>query len=408
MEANSLTLDFVNITVEPFATLSGDGLVDHVTGLRYYGDGWGHVSGSSGAGHGGHGGIGGGQNKVGVSYGDYRKPTLFGSSGGASVFPFTGGLGGGRFRIIAHDTLVVDGTISSRGGKARATRGGGGSGGSVLAYASRLHGDGEVDVTGGDGDSDQGGGGAAGRVCLYYRENHFLGRFIAAGGVSSYEPGGPGTVFLENVPGMNLTYGHDRIDEAAHAERILGNDEVVNGTEWIQNRTLYINALGRNPRNPEANLSSSYIDFAVGGSSRVWLTLDEREFTANESDLKLEELHLYGGAQLAVIKPTNTRARVAVVIGQMEGDKTGKIHLGFNQTFLSLQSYLPMDMTIYQGGLTTMQGELLVAGVTVEVDGVLRCQNITVVDDGIIRMREMYDTHRKPTKVRKIETLYSV
>ena len=49
-----------------------------------------------------------------------------------------------------------------------------------------------------------------------------------------------------------------------------------------------------------------------------------------------------------------------------------------------------------------MQGELYVAGVTVEVDGVLkRCQNITVVDDGVIRMKEMYDTEGKPTKVRE-------
>ena len=59
-----------------------------------------------------------------------------------------------------------------------------------------------------------------------------------------------------------------------------------------------------------------------------------------------------------------------------------------------------MDMIIYQGALTTMQGELLVAGVSVEIDGVLkRCQNITVVDGGVIRMKEMYDTEGKPTKV---------
>ena len=61
-----------------------------------------------------------------------------------------------------------------------------------------------------------------------------------------------------------------------------------------------------------------------------------------------------------------------------------------------------MDMIIYQGALTTMQGELVVAGITVEIDGVLkRCQNITVVDDGVIRMKEMYDTEGKPTKVCK-------
>ena len=59
-----------------------------------------------------------------------------------------------------------------------------------------------------------------------------------------------------------------------------------------------------------------------------------------------------------------------------------------------------MDMIIYQGASTTMQGELLVAGVSVEIDGVLkRCQNITVVDGGVIRMKEMYDTEGKPMKV---------
>lgn len=207
---------------------------------RYYGDGWGHVSGASGAGYGGHGGEGPHQNRVGVSYGRYRIPKKFGSSGGASVFPFNGGKGGGRLEIIAHDTLVVDGTLSSCGGDAVATRSGGGSGGSVLVYTSRLHGDGEFDVSGGSGDistSYFGGGGGGGRIAVYYRENHYLGKYIAKGGVSRYEPGGPGTVYLENVPGNNATYGHDRIDDAAHADRILQlENEVMNTTKWQQNR----------------------------------------------------------------------------------------------------------------------------------------------------------------------------
>ena len=412
MEANSLTLDYINITIEPFADLSSDGLVDEVSGSRYHGDGWGGDSGggSSGAGHGGHGGVGGRQQKVGISYGKYRRPTTFGSTGGAQVFPFTGGLGGGRFKIIAHDTLVVDGVLSSKGGNARASRSGGGSGGSILAYTSRIHGDGEFDVSGGNGDSStgyHGGGGGAGRICLYYRENHFLGRFLGFGGTSSIEPGGPGTVFLENIPGMNATYGHERIDEAAHAERVLLDENVVNGTQWVRNRTLYANAMGRKPQSPDANLSSSYRDFSVGGSSRVWLILDDEDLEANGTDVELDELQLYGGAQLAIINPANTKAYISIVIGQMEGDRTGRIHLGFNQTFLSLQSYLPMDMIIYQGGLTTMQGELLVAGVTVEIDGVLRrCQNITVVDDGVIRMKEMYDLEGKPTEVKARSCLW--
>ena len=301
--------------------LTASGLAVEVPGLHYYGDGWDGGSGSSGAGHGGHGGMGYGQSKVGISYGKYRKPINYGSTGGAQIFPFTGGLGGGRLKIIAHDTLVVDGQLSSLGGKARAKRGGGGSGGSILVYTSRIHGDGEIDVSGGDGDTSNGGGGGAGRISLYYRENHFLGRVLAQGGASPYEPGGPGTVFLENVPGMNATYGHDRIDDAAHAERPFIDEEVANGTRWTRNRTLYANAMGRIPRSPGANLSSSYGDFSRGGSSRIWLILDEEDLVSNGTDLDLDELQLYGGAQLAVINPANTKARISIVIGQMQGDR---------------------------------------------------------------------------------------
>ena len=398
-----MTLDYVNITIEPFAELSSNSLASRSIGDRYHGDGWGNRSGSSGAGHGGHGGRGNGQSRVGVSYGDYRRPEATGSTGGANVFPFVGGRGGGYFKVIAHDTLVVDGTISARGGDGASTRSGGGSGGGILAYCSRIHGDGEMDVGGGDGDHSAayyGGGGAAGRITLYYRENHFLGRFLSTGGASSYEPGGPGTVYLEKVPGNNATYGHDRIDDAAHSGRER-SAQSINGTKWVQNRTLYINAMGRAPRDPAANLSSSYSDYGRSGAARAWLTLiDRRESERNESDVQLEELHLYGGAQLSFLAPNDARAPVSITVGQMVGDKTGRLHIGYNQTFLSLDSFIPMDLVIYQGGLTTMQGELRVAGVTVDVDGVLkRCEKIVVVDDGAIHMKEMYDNHGRPTRV---------
>lgn len=240
MEASSLTLDYKNITVEPFAHLSADGLAIPYINI---GNGIAGPDGSSGGGHGGHGGQGTNQPRVGISYGNFRIPTAHGSHGGAGVFPYTGGHAGGRMTIIAHDTLTNDGTISSRGTTVSFTRSGGGSGGSLLVYTSRIHGDGDFDVSGSAGDSTTngfyGGGGAAGRLALYYRENHFLGQFLAIGGGSMYEPGSAGTVYLEDVPGNNATYGHDRIDEAAHMDRILQlENEPVNGTKWVQNRSV--------------------------------------------------------------------------------------------------------------------------------------------------------------------------
>lgn len=228
-----MTLDYKNITVEPFAYLLSDGLTK-----GNLGNGLAGTYGSSGGGHGGHGGRGTNQPRVGVSYGDFKIPTESGSNGGAGVFPYIGGRGGGRLTLIAHDTLTNDGNISSRGFKGSNTRSAGGSGGSVLVYASRIHGDGRFDISGGDGDGSTayyGGGGAAGRIALYYRENHFLGQFVAFGGSSRYEPGSAGTVYLESVPGNNATYGHDRIDEAAHMDRIK-QIQSAKDARWVQNR----------------------------------------------------------------------------------------------------------------------------------------------------------------------------
>lgn len=337
--------------MEPFSLLTTDGQATGMTESRDSGGGRGSSSGASGAGYGGNGGRGSGQPRVGISYGDYRKPLLSGNTGGANVFPFKGGSGGGVIRLVAYDTLVADGVISSRGGTAESTRSGGGSGGTILIYASRLHGDGTFVVDGGKGDSSTtyyGGGGAAGRIALYYRENHFLGDFLAAGGSSSYEPGGPGTVYLELVQEVNGTYASNPINVAAEAGWAGEEDTVANGTKMAQNRTLYINARGKIPRFPSASLENSYTDLSLNAESRSWLTLDENPTDSNASNIVLDELHLYGGAQLAFVRPRNPRSTISIIIGRMKGDRTGKIHLGFNQSFLSLESHLPMNMVIYQ------------------------------------------------------------
>ena len=171
-----------------------------------------------------------------------------------------------------------------------------------------------------------------------------------------------------------------------------------NETEFeIQNRTLYIHAHGRLPLSPNRNVSSSFNDFTKGASARTWLTLD-----TDDDDVKLNELQIYGGAQVLFIFPQKARHPLSLTVTRMQGDRTGSFFIGYNQSFLSLESYLPFNLVIYQGGVTTMQGELLVAGVTVDVDGILqKCQNITIADGGIVKMKEMYDFRGSSTKVGK-------
>lgn len=36
----------------------------------------------------------------------------------------------------------------------------------------------------------------------------------------------------------------------------------------------------------------------------------------NESDVELDELHMYGGAQIAFIKPLVTKNKISIVIGK--------------------------------------------------------------------------------------------
>ena len=65
------------------------------------------------------------------------------------------------------------------------------------------------------------------------------------------------------------------------------------------------------------------------------------------------------------------------------GDRTARIHVGFNQTLYVAHGQFPSDLAVYRGGEATMQGELQVIGVTVSNEGRLRnMENITIVDGG--------------------------
>ena len=371
-----------------------------MSSTSHVGDGKPDISGSSGAGHGGHGGVGikernSGKGLVGISYGSYRKPRTSGRPGAAPVFPRVPGYGGGILKLVAQNTAHIDGTISARGGSTVSSRGSGASGGSVLVYAKYIHGQGIFDVSGGSGDKANSGGGAGGRISVYTTANNYIGVYQAFGGESNIEPGGAGTVYLERIT-HNVTY-----DIEGFAHRNVYSNE----TEFeIQNRTLYVNAYGRRPLDPDRNLSASFSDYTKRASARTWVILDP-----GDEKIKLNELQIYGGAQVLFIVPQMPNRPLSITLTRMQGDRSGSFFIGYNQSFLSLESYLPFNMVIYQGGVTTMQGELLVAGVTVDVDGILqKCQNITIADGGVVKMKEMYDFRGRSTKVSFKTTVYII
>lgn len=349
------------------------------------GDGKSGNLGSSGAGHGGHGGSGRSSSVPGVSYGAFKVPRSTGRPGAASIYPRVPGYGGGIIELIAQNSLHVDGTISAIGGTTTSLLGSGASGGSILVYARYLHGQGLLDVSGGSGDLENSGGGAGGRISIYTTANNYIGRYLAFGGESNYEPGGAGTVFIERVT----------VNETGNIKSLVPRNFANNDQEFeIQNRTLYINANNRKPR--PADLSSSFNDSFITGSGRTWVTLDP-----SDDNIRLSELQIYGGAEVLFIFPQEPKHSLSLKISRMQGDRSGSFFVAYNQSFLSLNSYLPFNLLIFQGGVTTMQGELLVAGVTVDVDGILqKCQKITIADGGTVKMKEMYDINGLSTKVR--------
>ncbi|XP_033745596.1 uncharacterized protein LOC117331111 [Pecten maximus] len=377
LDSNDLALWYTNITVEPYGELTVAEAVpkqDKSTGI-----GAGHCgTACSGGGHGGNGGQGQGQEVVGASHGSFVSPTTFGKDGGYNSFPHKGGKGGGRLFINTTHTLTVDGVISAQGGNWGSVRSGGGSGGSVMVYTYTMDGDGKFDVSGGNGYdgsyTPKAGGGGGGRLAWYYEHNFFVGTFQAFGGTGGYENGGPGTIYAHKMPDREQPF-----------------------SSFTSNRTLYLDNNNRRPRDPSRNLTSSYGNYTLG-SAVAWLIPSEYPSfvneTRNDTQVVLEEFQIYRGAQMAFLMPDNPFGWIDIKIGIIEGDRSGHLHVGFNQSQYIASGKLPNDLSIYHGGDITLKGELRAAGVTISMEGVINnVENLTVVDGGILKIYEMIDVH---------------
>ena len=67
----------------------------------------------------------------------------------------------------------------------------------------------------------------------------------------------------------------------------------------------------------------------------------------------------------------------------VQGDRSGHLHIGHNQTLYIGDGRLPLDLDIYHGGQITLQGELRVAGVKARIRGVVKnVENLTIADGG--------------------------
>lgn len=160
---------------------------------------------------------------------------------------------------------------------------------------------------------------------------------------------------------------------------------------------MYLNNDNKYPRDRVFDIRNTYQDMTKAPSV-AWLTL------ANiQGDVKLEidELQVYGGARLAIVNPKKPKNKINIELGNLRGDKTGQLFVGFNQSLLSKESPLLMGLAVYPGATVSLQGNLSVSGVRMVLDGVLEnCENIVVEKNGIVDMKDMIDLKGKPTRVR--------
>jgi hypothetical protein len=126
--------------------------------------------GGAGAGYGGRGGFGSSINN-GNEYGSYIDPTDPGSGAGGAATHSGGGSGGGLIRIIASDSVLMDGSLLANG-QDTASYAASGSGGGICVSCRTFEGTGTLSAIGGNDlqgwYNRGGGGGGGGRIAVVY------------------------------------------------------------------------------------------------------------------------------------------------------------------------------------------------------------------------------------------------
>lgn len=192
-----------------------------------------------------------------------------------------------------------------------------------------------------------------------------LGTFKCAGGEGGVnaEDGGPGTVYVHLLP--------------------INPADLSN---FVSNRTLFVDNHGRSPKDLFRNLTEFYSNYSLGSGVAWIIPSDYPDYvveTKLDTQMILEELQIYRSASIAMVKPDDTTFKVELSVENIDGDKTGHVQIGYNQAFYIGSGQLPNHLSVYRGGEVTLQGELRVAGVDVMIEGNMRnVENLTVVEGG--------------------------
>lgn len=193
----TILADSIDVSLGARISADGQGYTNRGPGR---GTSYGGGCGGTCSGGGGYGGYGGDYTRAGgTAYGDLYQPYNLGSG-------ITSG--GGAIKLITSDYLIIEGQITSYG-NAGSGNTGAGSGGSIWIETNSLQGAGSIKADGGNN------GGAGGRLAVYYysTSGNILSSLATTSPlITSYGKGsgGPGTIYVEQCTGWNMTSGCEK------------------------------------------------------------------------------------------------------------------------------------------------------------------------------------------------------
>lgn len=304
--------------------------------------------GNGGAGHGGSGGHGSTHfDRPGWAYGDFERPSMYGSTAGTN-----GADGGGVVKLSAIEAASIDGKVTVSGSDSPKSKVGGSSAGSIWIQSKVFTGTGSLIANGGNGYRN-GGGGAGGRIACFFTNNTYTGTFQAYGGRSDLFSGGAGTVYLAS-------------NDGAFRKLIVDN------------------------QNTDTRSGDNITDIERDGG-RTWLTP-----TKGTKQLVLTQLDIRGSGQLASLRNDDASDSLEWDVGSITGDKTGLLHILANQRLVitgndkkqTKSPDLPWGINIYPRGELTLSESFVVNGIKIITSGRLNgARNLSVANGGKVILR---------------------
>lgn len=373
----------------------------------------------AGVGNGGsYGGAGGRSNTSypTVLYGSASQPTNIGSGGTCYTGTTGGGSGGGAALLKSTSgNIIVEGTITAKGGTGPPSNGSGGSGGSIWLQASTVTGNGTLDAQGGNAYASNGAAGGGGRIAFTYSSNLAItattpNRGTIAGGDSVVIAGSgfsPNTEIVFGSSNATVTYNSTTsltaTAPAATAPGLVdviaknkyfsgtvtasggassaypGTAGTVDPTDTYQTAAL-TNGYEYTALTPViSSITPNYGEPAGGNTIRIIGESFEAASTVRIGGVPATSVTYISSTELRAVIPAGTPGTVSVTVTNSNGESVTDTNAYTYTHSPQISGMTPASGSTTGGDSVVINGNYFTPGVSVTFDGTA-ATNVTLID----------------------------